>query len=72
MEGSISTLSSAADLSTSGAGPPEKRRVLKCFSCHFWPPSGSAAFFSEIANLKVKMGLKLESDSEGQSLEIRD
>ena len=71
MAGSISTLSRSVDLSVSGAGPLAKWIVLKWFSCHFCPPSGSAAFFSEIANLRVKMGLRLEGEHDDQ-LEARD
>ena len=65
-------ISWTVSLSISGAGRLAKLMVLKCFSCHFCPPFGSAAFFSEIANLRVKTGVRLESEHEGQQLEIRD
>ena len=54
-------LSRTTDSSVSGAEPLEKLIVLKWFSCHFCPPFGSADFFSEIANPRVRMGPKLES-----------
>ena len=59
------------DLSASGGRFPAKWIGLKCSSCHFCPPSGSANFFSEIANRRVKMGLRLESGCGDQSPGMR-
>ena len=52
----------------SEGGAAAKWGVLKCVSCHFRLPSGSADFLSEIANRRVKMGLKLGSEREDQLL----
>ena len=59
---SISMLSQATGLSASGAGPTIEWRVAKCLGRHACPPSTSADFFREIANRRVKIGLKLGSD----------
>ena len=64
----ISLPSRTPDLPASDVGPRAKWRVLKCFSRHSCPPSRSANFFNEIANLRVRMGLKLGGESGGQLL----
>lgn len=62
----MSTFSRMTGTCTSSGVTLAKPGVLKCFSCHFCPPSGSADFLSEITNRRVKMGLKLESEHEDQ------
>ena len=42
--------------------PRAKLMVVKWFNSHFCPPTGSADLFIEIANRRVKAGLKLESE----------
>ena len=46
--------------------------MAKCLGRHACPPSVSADFFREIANRRVKIGLKLESEHKNQLPEIRD
>ena len=65
-------LSQTTGLSASGADPTVEGRVAKCLGRHACPPSASADFFREIANRRVKMGLKLRSGSEDQLHGIRD
>ena len=60
-------LSPVAESCASAGGPLANSMVLKCFSCHFCPPSGSADFLSATANRRVKTGLKLENVHGDQS-----
>ena len=62
----------ATDTRLSGERALARFGVLKCVSCHFCPPSGSAAFLSEIANRRVKMGLTLERECEDQLFVEKD
>ena len=59
-------LSLEVESSESGGGPWAKSMVVKCFNCHSCTPSGSADFFSEIANRRVRTGMTLEIKYEDQ------
>ena len=59
---------SMVDNCISGETTRAKWGVLKCVTSHCCPPSGSAVFLSEIANRRVKMGLKLEIKCKDQLL----
>jgi len=56
---SISMFSRTIDTGIPDEGLLPKSAELKCSSRHSCPPSGSAARFSETANLRVNMGLRL-------------
>jgi len=64
--GSISKVSRIPETSTLGEKGRANWGLLKCDICHSSAPSGLADFLSESANRRVRMGLKLGDEREGQ------